>query len=677
MQPSAPGLGTQEIWRAQARFELFSNPPLLGYREPPSRDAIEGRVVDLSDAPQRGVPVRLWQRGAHEGDHFAGFALPEIEELARTVTDVDGGFRFTQVRGKLCGLTAEAVSAMEQRFPIVPGSFVEIRLGSGNRIEGRVICNGHGPEVLEGTAVLALDGGEEPWTHVPIAPDGTFLINSVPQGVYELSADVKEHACGHIPSISFEGWKQQQQVELPAEPGVVITGKVVHAASGEPIAGAEVRSMFSNIASVLTDAAGGFRMDTIPSWLAEREASELYATSAGCVQGTARLTPSESIVFRLEPEADLSLVVTGHLLRADGQPIVGAQVSAAIQPYLNGQSDRQPLFRSARTAANGHFALSWREDEDFRLSLRDLAGGIYWLFLGDLSASRDLGEVRLPELQQYYFQVQDENGNAVFGAQVGAYQAITLPAERSSVPHYRLGPVPMTGSEGVRTDSFGRCSLQCAEMEEGGIEVRLGFGGSWSFPLPAIPGQEKLLVLKNLRRVSGRVRYANGDSVPFGWLNVHDREEDAAGPLAESRDPFSIGFTHSLAIDGSFLIQGCYSASLAGSLIFGGEGLRGRMLLPEIRLDQGPIEILVSELTPIVGFVQDAAGQPVAGAVLHLIGDHDLDWWAAETEQDGSFSLKVLLEPNLRLVATEGNRRSVEQAVAAASSLLFLLPAAE
>ncbi len=202
----------------------------------------------------------------------------------------------------------------------------------------------------------------------------------------------------------------------------------------------------------------------------------------------------------------------------------------------------------------------------------------------------------------------------------------------------------------------------------------VGLQGTWNFPVLSPSLAERELILKDLRRVRGQVLRADGEPVREGRLTVVDPSAEVAN---SPFNPFSEGIDFDLAANGTFFIEGRHSAVVKAKLSFAGDDYLGRMDLPSLRLDQGPIVIRLPEFVPVTGHVWDEDGKPVAGAELQLKGSDDTPFWWGEAAEDGSFHVQVLLEPGLRIVALRGEQQSVEQPVTSAAAMLLVVPNAE
>lgn len=635
----------------------------------PSPDAIHGRVVNEIGVPQAGVAVRLWRLGG-EPRSRGWFVPPEQVVLDRVLTDAEGIFRFAAVRSPECGLTAETVGHEELRFPVAPGSWIEIQLGAGNRLVGQVRCDGHESETFAGTARLGTEHGFKQWLEVPIATDGGFTFDSVPPGEYQVVAEIAGHAKGGGTSVLLLAWGETVDVDLTVQPGMVVTGRVVHAQSDEPIADAVVHTIFGNLPESRTDASGAFRMDGIAERFLQNGNLEILADKAGFLTGAAFLTRDAAVLIRLEPYPELPIRVSGAVLDASGQPLAGVQVSTWQSVMLGEDPEQQPLRQTAHTDHAGRFELRWIEDDTPELHLTGVDGEDYVLFLGVLKSDRDLGEVRLPAQRTVSVRCVDEAGNPVAGARISASQSIDHAEESQRVPDYRWGPISLSSVGGV-TDVFGRCTLRIAEMEDAWIGVSVGeIGRQWAFPVPAADAGEQTFILEELRRATGRAVFADGSPVRRGLLRLLE-----ASGASSIFDPFGMGESYLLARDGSFLIYGRSAPILTGNLFIHEEDLRGRVPVPELRLDEGPLTIVVPDPQPVAGIVRDAAGAPLADARVLLIWEDDEEALLAHTGADGRFSARVLLTPGLRIVALQGERCSPAQPLTASAPVELVVPA--
>jgi len=190
----------------------------------PTTGEIKGRVTDRGGEPLEGVTIEV--TGAFSGS---------------TVTGVDGGFVFTEVPPGSVTIraTRTGYSSVTGTGEVVAGGvvFFNIEMGlSTGKLRGKVF-DGTTKEPIEG-AGITLSGGSSTSTDA----QGGFLIEDITPGTYEVTIT----ALGYI-SQSYEvmigegGTTDMQTVYLSqSHTSTTVKGTVSDAATGEPIAGAEV-----------------------------------------------------------------------------------------------------------------------------------------------------------------------------------------------------------------------------------------------------------------------------------------------------------------------------------------------------------------------------------------------------------------------------------------------------
>lgn len=146
--PNAPG-----IVRGQAFY--------------PDRESHEGIVVRIVDPPNQAAT-----------DPSGGYLLSDVPPGLRTLRAEADGYLAGELEG-LDVLPGDVTTA--PRMTLSAGAATSPATGQ-SRVYGQVYLKGQGPQpgtlvALEGTSLTAMTGG-----------DGTFLLNSVPQGAYTLIA---------------------------------------------------------------------------------------------------------------------------------------------------------------------------------------------------------------------------------------------------------------------------------------------------------------------------------------------------------------------------------------------------------------------------------------------------------------------------------------------------------
>ncbi|RKH63545.1 carboxypeptidase-like regulatory domain-containing protein [Corallococcus llansteffanensis] len=282
-------------------------------------------------------------------------------------------------------------------------------------------------ELLE--AVSAREGEARVLAETTTNPDGTFVLDGLPEGAFTLWALGEEGA-----AVRPDVMAGSRDVVLGLEEGNVFEGTVTDAPPGqEPVAGARV-TVFSHqhtrFFDAVTDARGRFRIGPLP-----RADYALLITADDRMPRLSQVARAlESEVFVLERLARYA----GRVVSAQGTPAPGVQVVLSA-PLL------EPVVRVTTTDAQGRFSLmaaGSRENELFA----ETAAHDAFAFVE--SAPREDLVLTLEPGGFLEGTVRDDAGKSLAGARIrasrmgpegyaGHGQALT-----DATGHYRLGPLP-------------------------------------------------------------------------------------------------------------------------------------------------------------------------------------------------------------------------------------------
>jgi hypothetical protein len=235
------------------------------------------------------------------------------------------------VRAHVAGF-ARAVRAIR-----VPCDAVTLALVPIARVAGRVV----GPNGAPAPARIRIVGsGIWPARVIEADPDGRFVIEDVPAGVYEVEA---EH--GSLMAEPRRGLTVDPEASVylsfQLAEGAMVEGVVIDARSGRPVAGAEVTVAAAGLAAsprmVITGPDGRFVVRPFPAGLVSadvRAAGYVPAIAAGCRTGApCRIALSEGATLR------------GRVLDIERRPIADAWVEVVGEAR-----DRSPIAVTATTA---------------------------------------------------------------------------------------------------------------------------------------------------------------------------------------------------------------------------------------------------------------------------------------------------------------------------------------
>lgn len=203
--------------------------------------AISGRVTDDQNRPLAGARVELRARNTYEGYQETENELGEQtwKETNLTVagSDAEGAFAFANLSEGRYELRVEAKGWST-------GYRGDLKLSKGGRLEGLQITLEKG-EPLKGYVV---DGEEKPLAganvHVSTkngnasavsGADGTFQIDTIPKGPYDVSASAVGFASTNLRKQMPEG---DRGLRIVIKKQGLIRGKVVDVATKKPVVGA-------------------------------------------------------------------------------------------------------------------------------------------------------------------------------------------------------------------------------------------------------------------------------------------------------------------------------------------------------------------------------------------------------------------------------------------------------
>ncbi len=277
----------------------------------PDGATVDGRVVDGRDFPMGSILVEL---------------RSELEPWPRTsVTADDGTFRFEGVLG-VAVLTARPVD--------LPPARVRVEARSGQRLEVELQL----PSDLHQLAVRVFDpegfpqaGAEvelrsanaaSPFSrHGRTASDGTLVFGALPPPPYHLTADHPNLA----PRDFGEVLDTHGELRIVLPHGGTVSGRIVDAWSGSPLAGVELRLDGEEAPTrrTVTDPDGEYRLERLPF-----DRYRLRAAAPGVLEQTRTFELRVSLL-RLDdwPLATAARLV-GRVVDVLGDPVPNATVSA-------------------------------------------------------------------------------------------------------------------------------------------------------------------------------------------------------------------------------------------------------------------------------------------------------------------------------------------------------------
>ncbi len=491
--------------------------------------SVRGHVVD-----GRGEPVA--------GALLEAMPVPNLGEPEpwRTTSGDDGAFAFdtlpsgtVTMRISKPGYTptlAEAIAG-EDDLLVVLEKLVELR--------GTVV----GPRERLAQTRVRLEGGSVwPAREVPVAPDGSFVIDDIPDDVYALEAVVtsEDDAGPSLASVPLENVTVDLEATLALTQAVMVPVRVVEP-DGDPVALARVTLGNSQIGLLqrlgTTDAQGRVQMGpVVPGDYVLRADADGYLLSDPLrIRLDVGEVPEQTLVVATPAR------IAGRVVDDEGRPVEGAAILVSGDAlYTPGESlARSRMFETALVAAAGSlgvtqgpvpeiplFAEEARSaaqpvsDADGRFTIGDLVPGTYRLrAVHGLYAQSEEVAVRLPapgtvrtvELvlrsgHRLTGRVVDGNGRPIFHAKVVLGDGSTY----------------FTDDTGVFDAGFRRGTVELVAHAQGKAprKTTVRMRGA---------AQDVEIALPDARaRVEGRVQDGNGR--PIEGVEVSMHWSDGLGP---------------------------------------------------------------------------------------------------------------------------------------------------
>lgn len=546
--------------------------------------SVEALVVESAPRPTGGRP----------------WGVQEVP-LGRDRTRADGSFALRLARGASVNLRVAAAGfgTVERTFSLAGGR-VRVVLEPAVRLTVRV--RDEQDQAVEGADVRFFQSGHfmSGMARAPFAfrhegrsdRDGRCVFAALPQGVWG-EIDVTH------PRLGSPGWQhvtldrapeQTRDVVLPV--GLLLRGRVVVAATGEPLAGAWVGAGWYQQRAVRTDTEGRYEF---PGWTGAGHAT-LSASSPGFVLTEAPVGERTEINFAL-PRAR---TLTGRVVDRSGAPVPDATVRACSKSDPNGA-----LPGTATSGADGRFELrTLRTDEAYEVQASRAGTGAGRVLLEAGESPIEADDLVLVPGRRVEGRVVDADGAAVEGLEVllggtrargwavtddlgrfrfadievgtheltvrgGGRGGVTRPIEVPAAdllgvevvvaggrPFHVVVEAPGAEAplEGVEvwvrgaggaphrayTDASGRADLLVGEGE---LRVRTGswLPDGWLAPAEQrVPGQasEARLVLRKADWLEGDVRRPDGTPVAYAHVLCTSEDGDVRGAVADARGRF-------------------------------------------------------------------------------------------------------------------------------------------
>lgn len=356
----------------------------------------EATGLELSPGERHdGVRIELERGGTLTGSVLAPDGRPLPDATVRVSpnlvwggiegrTDGDGRYRLPGLPEGVLQVRADHPDFVAAVREITAGDGeiqLDLQLGSGHRVGGRVVDDGGSP--IAGARVML--GGQANRNLLRPArtrADGRFEIDGVAPGWWRISA-------------SKEGWVQAEEaprievdgpvsgVELRLTAGAAVVGHVrgvdlAEIARLRVAAGAEDHAPYGSTRTGTVDYEGGYRIEglTPGTW----RVMAILGEGEGMASGVVELAPGQQEA-RLDLEVAGDVVVTGRVTLG-GRPLSGSEVSLTGRDRVS--------FARARTGADGRFRIARLERGRYELSVQDYVEGVAERREIDLDGDREV-----------------------------------------------------------------------------------------------------------------------------------------------------------------------------------------------------------------------------------------------------------------------------------------------
>jgi hypothetical protein len=585
---------------------LLGTLPLLAFQAPAARTPSKP-TPSPTPAPVLEGTVKGPDGKAVEGVLVIARSSVDYSDAAlSTQTDATGRFRLTvkrpvahTVRFEARGLAGRTVEKAR------PGTPLDVALTKGGVIEGTVRDGGSGQPVaqvrVQARAEMALS---LPWeatagvSETVTDAKGRFRLEGLGSGTHSVWARARGLGGGRK-SGAIPG----RPADLYLFPGATLSG-TVWGPGGARVAGAVVRAepdtpaWRASLPPVVSDAQGHYQIDGLDAGnyrLVARHkdfAPGLVVAVAiergGDAQADIALDKGSRLAGRLVAGPQQAVAGRVTIQEIDGQP-----APQALRDVLRAETGADGRFRMEMLPAGGHvLGVTAPGYAPKRVEANVPPGG------GDV----DLGDVELETGLAIRGRVRDGAGQPIAAANITGYRARSM-----------AGPYP------VQSISEADGSFVLAGLQPGSYRVNAAAPGYAGADRPIEAGAEKVeLVLSPAGSISGAVVDDAGRPVEAFRVNASParREADPPGTMIMGpRNKIGTG------TEGRFLLEdlaeGTYvvAASAPGQ---SSANVSGVKVSPGSTTDAGTIRL--SAGGTVKGTVADAAGAPVAGAVIAVRG---------------------------------------------------------
>jgi protocatechuate 3,4-dioxygenase beta subunit len=355
-------------------------------------EPLVGRLVDPGGAPVGDVVVEAWRAGAQGTGSIDLADTRAFERIASWRTSKNGRILLRLPVGLPVQLRIDHPPyARVVRDAVIAGEGLRVQFERPAVFTGRVIRAGSSAGA---PSKLRAWRRQEPSTELfagRTAEDGSFRFDRLAPGTYRVSVVPDEAMRPSWLEIELVAGETTEKIVEVAD-GVLLRGRVVDAATGQPIAGAEIGEGWTFDKMVRTDADGRFAMRGYGA----SGYGEAYCRAEGYVKQVVltRERKDDPLVldFGLVPGQSAS----GKVVGPSGEPVAGVYV-AVVGMAHDGTTHRHDWL-SARTGPDGSFQVAGlHPDLQHVVQVRQL--GLSTLVYNLPSAEKDVKKVDVVRLR--------------------------------------------------------------------------------------------------------------------------------------------------------------------------------------------------------------------------------------------------------------------------------------